>query len=145
MELLESLLALSSVSGCRSLQRPHLYAAVRRMIIHLNDVLRIGDTVTVNEREYTLCRLAQAQIGEGEPKWVYLITVNNGRGPAILGEKIHVKPFLPHASYEEHVIFAERSKDIIDAFGKLLKTEVVRSEAAEQEAISESQYVERII
>ena len=140
MELLEALLTLATRKGKRQLQRTHLYAAVGRVLAHLSDVVRIGDSVQVEARTYSLQRL-QKQDGNT----AYAIVVDNGRGPAILGDRIYVTPFLPHASYEEHVIAAEGLAGIINAFGDLMAAEVQRSERAEQEAISEDHTLERII
>lgn len=140
MDLLDSLLTLSKEGGKRELSRTHLYAAVLSVVIRLTDIVRIGDAVTVEGRVYCLRKVVK---NDGHP--VYIITVDNGRGPAILGDRVIVKPFLPHASYEEHVIFAEQTKAIIDAFCDLMRTETARAERAEQEAISEGQFVERII
>jgi hypothetical protein len=140
VNLLDAILTLSNDNGKRTLSRVHLYGAVLRVALHLTDVLRIGDAVTVNQRIYCLQKTEKQEGGAA-----YIITVDNGRGPAILGDRVHVKPFIPHASYEEHVLFAEHAEKIITAFGDLIKTEVVRSGAAANEAISEAQYVDRII
>lgn len=140
MELLEALLTLSSYKGGREIQRPHLYAAVLRVVTALTDVLRIGDSVRVAGKIYLLQKAEKQDGGTA-----YVITVDNGRGPAILGDRVRVNPFIPHASYAEHVAFATQTGKIIDAFGDLLKTEVALVDRAILTAIDEGQHVERII
>ena len=140
MELLTAILNLSGDTSKRAMQRTHLYSAVTRLLVHLADILRVGDTVTVDGRVYALRKLSTTTDTDA-----YAITVDNGRGPAILGDRIFTRPFIPHASYDEHVFFAEHAPAIIDAFGQIIRKDVARMEAAEQQAISEVQTVARII
>jgi hypothetical protein len=71
--------------------------------------------------------------------------VNNGRGPAMLGDRVLNKQQLPFASFEEHLIFADNLPKIVQLFGELLKKESKRMEAAEENVITETQIVDRIV
>jgi hypothetical protein len=140
MNLLESLLALNTSVGARKLQRSHLYVAVTRLCLHLMDILRPGDSVVYEGRTYTM-RLENKT--EGGRRSVFI--VDNGRGPATLGERVEGIMPLPFASYEEHLFFAEHAEPIVDLFGELIKQDIRRTEAAEQNVIAEAQHAERIV
>lgn len=139
MELLESILTLTRESGKRELARTHVYAVVLRVALFLTDVLKPGDSIQHEGRTYAMLPV------QVNGKRTYVVTVNNGRGNALLGTRVQTHPFIPHASYDEHLLFAEHVHAIIDKFGALLQQEVRRSESAEHETISELSIMERIV
>jgi hypothetical protein len=138
--LLETLLALESEAGARRLQRARLYDVVTRLVTHLRDILRCGDRVAYETRIYELGQLTTTS-GES----FYPFTVNNGRGPAMLGERVVNTAHVPFASFEEHIFFAEHAGRIIDLFGGVLKQDTQRIGMAEQFANTEAHTIERII
>jgi hypothetical protein len=140
MDLLEAVLTLAREVGKREVMRKHVYAAVTRLVLFLVDVMKPGDRVTHQDRTYEIRRVDLLPHGRG-----YTVVVDNGRGPAILGDRLTTIPFLPHASYEEHIFFAEAAADILTKFGELVRQDVSRSESAHHEAISESEHAERIV
>jgi hypothetical protein len=134
--LLEAMLDLEKNLGERRLQRSHLLLAITRLILHLCDILRENDAVTIEGRRYQVMRV------KGPNGFVAVLTVDNGRGPALLGNKI--PNTLPVASHDEQAFFAEHAKEIIDAFAVLVKSDTQRMENAEQNALDEAQHAERI-
>jgi hypothetical protein len=140
MNLLEALLSLEGAVTARQLQRAHLYSAVTRLTKHLQDVLRCGDTVDFEGRTYELQR---AETNTGEK--IYLFTVNNGRGPAMLGDRVTNKQRFPFASFDEHLYFATHVSHIVNLFGEVIKLDTGRIGEAEESAITENQFVDRIV
>ena len=140
--LLEAILALASETGVRRMQRQHLYTSITRVVTHMSHVLRCGDQFTIagpfGKRRYTLM-----QIDSMEGKRIYPMTVDNGRGPAMLGIHIRNKQGLPFASYDEHLFFAEHLPKIIDGFAQVLKEDTQRMVSAE--LITQQENIERIV